>query len=67
MQVCIYAFDCLYLNDESLISKPFAERRRCLHESFTETIGEFQFATHKDSYEMLMTTAPLPPPPQCTL
>jgi len=49
IKVCIYAFDCLYMNGESLIMKPFGERRRVMYESFNETEGEFFFADHKDS------------------
>jgi len=49
IQVCIYAFDLLYLNGESLIRKPFGERRKMMYDSFIPTEGQFQFADHKDS------------------
>lgn len=44
VQVCIYAFDLLYLNGISLVRKPFRERRELLHKSFKEIEGEFMFA-----------------------
>ncbi|XP_033749004.1 LOW QUALITY PROTEIN: DNA ligase 1-like [Pecten maximus] len=44
IQVCVYAFDLLYLNGESLVKQPFKRRRELLHKSFTEVEGEFVFA-----------------------
>lgn len=49
VQVCVYAFDMLYLNGESLVKEPFAKRRKLLRESFVETEGEFMFATFMDT------------------
>jgi DNA ligase-1 len=40
IQVCVYAFDLLYLNGESLVTQPFRRRRELLHESFEEIEGE---------------------------
>ncbi len=45
VQVCVYAFDLLYLNGESLVRETFSKRREHLHSSFTEVEGEFHFAT----------------------
>uniref|UniRef100_A0A8C3SLZ3 DNA ligase n=1 Tax=Chelydra serpentina TaxID=8475 RepID=A0A8C3SLZ3_CHESE len=49
VQVCLYAFDILYLNGESLVKEPFSRRRQLLHESFVETEGKFLFATSMDT------------------
>jgi len=49
IRVCIYAFDCLYMNGDSLISQPFIKRREMLHDNFIPTDNEFAFAHHKDT------------------
>jgi DNA ligase-1 len=55
VQVCIFAFDLLYLNGEALVTKSFRERRELLHKSFIEIpgyfklISEFMFAKSMDS------------------
>lgn len=43
-QVCLYAFDCLYLNGDTLIQRPLEERRRALYESIEEREGELLHA-----------------------
>jgi DNA ligase-1 len=48
VQVCLFAFDILYLNGEPLLKKPLGERRRLLRESFREVEGTFAFATSRD-------------------
>jgi len=45
VQVCVYAFDLIYLNGESLVKEPFRRRRELLREHFVETKGEFMYAT----------------------
>ena len=45
VQVCVYAFDLLYLNGESLVRKTFCDRRELLRSHFQEVEGEFTFAT----------------------
>lgn len=45
VQVCIYAFDLLYINGESLVSQPLRHRREVLRSSFPEVRGEFMFAS----------------------
>ncbi|XP_039956098.1 DNA ligase 1 isoform X1 [Bactrocera tryoni] len=49
VQVCVYAFDLLYLNGEALTSKNFEDRRQLLRDNFNEVEGEFQFATSCDT------------------
>jgi ATP-dependent DNA ligase len=44
LQVCLYAFDCLHLNGETLIQRPLVERRAALHESIEEREGELLHA-----------------------
>ncbi|PRD23674.1 UNVERIFIED_CONTAM: lig1 [Trichonephila clavipes] len=48
VQVCIMAFDLLYLNGESLVKKNLKERRELLHSSFVEVESEFMFVNYKD-------------------
>ncbi|CAG8501538.1 8172_t:CDS:10 [Ambispora leptoticha] len=49
VSVCIFAFDILYLNGESLLQKPFSERRQSLYDAFQPLRGEFAFAHHMDA------------------
>ncbi|XP_046856445.1 DNA ligase 1-like isoform X2 [Xenia sp. Carnegie-2017] len=44
VQVCIYAFDLLYLNGKSYVKEPFKVRRDILRSSLNEIDGEFIFA-----------------------
>ena len=48
VQVCVHAFDLLYLNGKSLVREPLRERRRLMHEHFNVVEGQFVFATSKD-------------------
>src|SRR5690606_30489404 len=48
VRVCIFAFDLLYLNGKSMCKETLEERRRNLHECFTEVPGEFQFAKRSE-------------------
>ncbi|CAA7057484.1 unnamed protein product [Microthlaspi erraticum] len=45
VDVCIFAFDVLYLNGQLLIQENLNIRRERLYESFEEDPGYFQFAT----------------------
>ncbi|VDN12681.1 unnamed protein product [Dibothriocephalus latus] len=49
VQVCIYAFDLLYLNGVSLTEQPFRRRRELLHHVFPTIPGKFMFATALDT------------------
>ncbi|KAH9456035.1 hypothetical protein Pst134EB_012254 [Puccinia striiformis f. sp. tritici] len=48
IQVHIFAFDILYLNDQPLINTDFSNRRTLLKQHFNEIEGEFSFATSVD-------------------
>ena len=49
VQVCIYAFDMLYLNGSSLVPKSLRERRQAMKDSLNEIEGKLAFATHSDT------------------
>ncbi|CAG0897472.1 unnamed protein product [Cyprideis torosa] len=40
VQVCLFAFDLLYLNGEALVQRPFRERRNLLKDCFKEVEGD---------------------------
>lgn len=52
VQVVLFAFDCLYLNGESLLDKPLTARREALYGALMEKEGELQFATTKISRDV---------------
>ncbi|XP_051693390.1 DNA ligase 1 isoform X2 [Oryctolagus cuniculus] len=52
VQVCLYAFDLIYLNGQSLVREPLSRRRQLLRENFVETEGEFLFATSLDTKDL---------------
>jgi DNA ligase-1 len=52
VKVCVFAFDLLYLNGESLLQKPLLERRRLLRESFEVIPHEFDFAQSSDAADV---------------
>jgi len=68
VQVCVYAFDMLYLNGEPLLKKSFAERREKLRESFSPLPQQFQFAIASDAnnVEEIQVVMPPPHPPGST-
>lgn len=45
VEVCVFAFDLLYLDGQPLIQKELSVRREHLYDSFIEEAGYFQFAT----------------------
>ena len=51
VQVCVYAFDLMYLNGQSLVKKTFGERRGLLREKFPAIPQKFVFAQGKDCTE----------------
>nr|GMD67243.1 DNA ligase 1 [Ipomoea batatas] len=52
VNVCIYAFDILYLNGQPLIQEQLSVRREHLYSSFEEEPGYFQFATSTTSNDL---------------
>lgn len=52
MQVCLFAFDLIYLNGRSLIKEPLIKRRDLLREHFQPVEGEFVFANSVDTDSM---------------
>jgi len=52
VKVCVYAFDLLYLNGESYLQRPLAERRAALHGAFEVLPREFEFAQSSDAADV---------------
>lgn len=52
VQVCLYAFDCLFLNGKVLVDRPLTERREALYSAISEKPGELFYATAKTSKEL---------------
>ncbi|XP_037287088.2 DNA ligase 1 [Rhipicephalus microplus] len=48
VQVCVFAFDLLYHNGESLVKEPLRKRRELLRETLVEVPGETQLARSAD-------------------
>jgi DNA ligase-1 len=52
VQVCVYAFDCLFHNGASLLHEPLTKRRELLHASLVEVPGQLAQATTKISNDV---------------
>lgn len=52
VQVCIFAFDLLYLNGMPLVKEPYMKRRELLWSHFAEIPGEFVFVQFRDSSDV---------------
>jgi DNA ligase-1 len=51
VQVVLYAFDILYLNDRPVLQEPLLRRRALLREAFAPVPGKFDFAISLDHHE----------------
>lgn len=49
VDVCLYAFDLMYLNGEELLDRPFRERRSLLKSLFIEQPGHFTWVASLDA------------------
>lgn len=49
VDVCLFAFDLMYLNGEELMSRPFRERRNLLRSLFTEIPNHFTWVKSLDA------------------
>ncbi|KAI9832638.1 MAG: hypothetical protein M1819_004223 [Sarea resinae] len=52
VKVCVFAFDLLFLNGESVVKKSLRERRELMRGAFEEVEGEFTFAKYGDTNEL---------------
>ena len=49
IQVCIFAFDLIYLNGESLIDMAFRQRRERMYKYFPHVESKLMFAVNMNS------------------
>lgn len=49
IQVCIFAFDVIFLNGKSLVTKPLIERRQLLQKIVNPVLHKFQTASYLDA------------------
>jgi len=52
VNVCVFLFDCLYLNGRSLLQSPLTERRQALYSAVKAKEGEVEFALAKTSRDI---------------
>ncbi|PVU92054.1 hypothetical protein BB561_004059 [Smittium simulii] len=52
VQVCLFVFDILYLNNQSLLQTPFEKRRQVLKDTFVYTPGTLEYAKHENLNEI---------------
>lgn len=52
VQVCVFAFDCLYHNGASLLHEPLTKRREVLHGALVEVPGQVSHAITKISNDV---------------
>ena len=49
IEVCLFAFDLMYLNGQELLDRPFRERRELLRSLFTEVPNRFTWVKNLDA------------------
>ncbi|RPA82251.1 putative DNA ligase I [Ascobolus immersus RN42] len=49
IDVCFFGFDCMMINGEEMMSRPFRERRELLRSLFTEVPGQFTWVKSIDA------------------
>ncbi|KAL9598972.1 MAG: hypothetical protein Q9219_004155 [cf. Caloplaca sp. 3 TL-2023] len=52
VKVCVFAFDMLFYNGETVVEKSLRERRELLHEAFAPVEGEFAFAQYGNTSDL---------------
>ena len=52
VKVCVFAFDMLFYNGDSIVQKSLRERRELLREAFSEVEGEFSFAQYGNTSDL---------------
>ncbi|KAI9780444.1 MAG: hypothetical protein M1839_006718 [Geoglossum umbratile] len=52
VKVCVFAFDMLFLNGESIAKRPLRERRELMKETLEEVEGEFAFAKYMNTSDL---------------
>ena len=52
VKVCVFAFDILFHNGDSVVQKSFRERRDILSNAFTPVEGEFAFAQYGNTSDL---------------
>ena len=52
VQVCLFAFDCLFADGRTLLREPLSERRRLLYSCLNEAEGHVQFAKERTSRDL---------------
>eukprot|EP00210_Caulerpa_lentillifera_P002984 g2849.t1 len=52
VNICLFCFDCLYLNGTALLSKPLVERREALYSCLNTETGILEFAEQQTSVDV---------------
>jgi len=52
VNICLFAFDCLFADGRTLLREPLTERRRLMYACLSEREGELQFAKQHTSRDL---------------